>query len=76
MNNRYKGKIVMLIEMFGETQMKSGLFGTIQYEDDRHQIHVNWDNGSFLALIPEKDKYKILTEKEIRKLKLNNLNKL
>ena len=65
----------MLIEMSGEPQMKSGLLGTIMFEDDINQIHVNWDNGSTLALDRHRDKYKILTDKEVRKIKLDKLNK-
>lgn len=74
MNKRYKDRRVLLIEMIGEPHMKSGLLGTIQHEDDAKQIHVNWDNGSHLALIPEQDKYKILTDKDIRKMKLNEIS--
>jgi hypothetical protein len=70
----HKGKKVQLIEMIGEPQMKNSLIGTIQNVDDSGQFHVNWNNGRTLALIPDKDKYTILTEKEIRKMKLNKLN--
>lgn len=59
--------------MSGEPDMKEGLMGVIQHEDDAHQIHVNWDNGRFLALIPGLDTYKILTDSELRKCKLEKL---
>jgi len=74
MNKTNEGKRVMLIEMFGEKNMKKGLLGTIMFEDDAFNIHVKWDNGSVLSLLPEKDKYKILNDKDIRKLKLNKIN--
>ncbi len=64
----------MLIHMEGELQMKKGLFGTIDKEDDSNQIHVKWDNGSHLAIQPTRDFYKILTDKEIRKMKLKKIN--
>lgn len=57
------------------TDLKEGDIGTIQYQDDAGTIHVRWDNGSELGLIPGIDKYIILTLKEERKLKLKNLNK-
>jgi len=74
MNKKHKGKKIMLIHMEGESSMPFDLLGTIQDEDDAGQIHVNWDNGSHLALIPGIDEYKILTEKETRKLKLDKIN--
>lgn len=51
---------VRLIHMEDEPQMVEGLEGTIDYVDDALQIHVNWENGSSLALIPEVDKFEIL----------------
>ncbi len=46
--------------MEGEQQMAEGLEGTIDYVDDASQIHINWENGSSLALIPEVDKFEII----------------
>ena len=46
--------------MEGEPQMTEGLEGAIDYIDDAPQIHVNWENGSSLALIPEVDKFEII----------------
>jgi hypothetical protein len=74
MNERYKGKRVMLTEMVDEPHMTSGIFGTIQHEDDANQIHVKWDNGSVLALIPIADSYQILSDKDIRKMKIDTLD--
>ena len=31
----------------------AGMRGTVNYVDDQSQIHVKWDNGSGLALIPD-----------------------
>ena len=44
-----------LVNMYDEPRMKAGIEGTVKYVDDIGQIHVNWDNGSTLALNPEKD---------------------
>ena len=34
-----------------------GTQGIVQFVDSIGQIHVRWENGSSLALIPEVDKY-------------------
>ncbi len=47
------GSYVKLIEMKGEPQMVYGLKGTVMAIDDIGQIHVNWENGSTLALTEE-----------------------
>lgn len=56
---------IELDEMNGETQMMSGLKGTVQYVDDMGQIHMNWDNGSTLALNVDEDSFKIIEEKPL-----------
>lgn len=38
-----------------------GTYGTVKSVDDAGQLHVNWDNGSTLALIPNADKFTVLT---------------
>lgn len=59
--NIYKPGIkVRLIHMEGKPQMAERLEGTIDYVDDAPQIHVNWENWSSLALIPEVDKFEII----------------
>lgn len=35
-----------------------GTKGTVDFVDDTGQIHVIWDNGTGLALVPEVDKFK------------------
>ena len=47
------GSHVKLIEMKGEPHMPYGLNGTVMAIDDIGQIHVNWENGSTLALTEE-----------------------
>jgi hypothetical protein len=60
MNTELKGKRVILIKMDDDyTKLKQGDEGTIMFTDDIGQIHVKWDNGESLALIPEIDKYVI-----------------
>ena len=55
-----KGSKIKLICMKNEPQMPSGLIGIVDFIDDAKQIHVLWENGSSLALIPEIDKFEIL----------------
>ena len=55
-----EGTKIKLIYMHGEPQMQYGLIGTVEFIDDANQIHVRWENGSSLALIPEVDKFELL----------------
>lgn len=50
-----EGDKVMLKSMVGEPQMPYGLMGVVNHVDDIGQIHVLWENGSGLALVPCQD---------------------
>lgn len=50
-----EGTQIILEEMSGEEQMPYGLRGTVKFVDDIGQIHMNWDNGSSLALNVDED---------------------
>lgn len=41
-----------------------GTEGTVTFIDDAGTVHVAWDNGSRLGLLPDADKWEILTTKE------------
>lgn len=45
------GTVVRLGQMEGEHQMPSGMEGKVTGVDDIGQIHVEWENGSTLALV-------------------------
>lgn len=48
-----KGRRVRLISMNDPyTKLQPGATGTIFYEDDWGTVHVAWDNGSTLGLVP------------------------
>lgn len=42
------------------TDIKSGDCGTINFIDDFDTIHVKWDSGSILGIIPGIDEYEII----------------
>lgn len=39
-----------------------GTKGTVHHVDDIGQIHCDWDNGRYLAAVPEVDKFHIVTD--------------
>ena len=43
----------------------SGTRGTVDHVDDMGQIHMRWDNGRTLALVPGEDSFRKLTNEEI-----------
>lgn len=51
------GTRVTLNNMENEPQMPHGLEGAVLVVDDIGQIHVNWDNGSTLALNVRTDSF-------------------
>ena len=44
------------------THLEPGLKGTILFIDDLGTVHVRWDNGSQLGLIPNIDQWKEISE--------------
>ncbi|MGV9196400.1 DUF4314 domain-containing protein [Arcanobacterium canis] len=41
----------------------SGTLGTVRLVDDTGTIHVVWDNGSQLGIIPGEDRFQVLENK-------------
>lgn len=59
------GSRVELIHMDDPySKLKQGDQGTVDHVDDTGTIHVNWDSGSTLGLIPEVDQFTVLNEEE------------
>ena len=52
-----KGTRLKLIAMEDPQGVPEGTVGEVELVDDIGQIHMNWENGSSLALIPEADKF-------------------
>lgn len=42
-----------------------GTRGTVKVVDDIGQLHMNWDNGRSLAVVPGEDSFRKLTQEEI-----------
>ena len=68
---RYKeqyppGTRLVLLSMEDPYQpVESGTRGTVKIVDDMGQIHMQWDNGRTLALVPGEDSFRTLTESEL-----------
>ena len=54
------GTIVKLISMNDVQSPPVGTIGEVTLIDDMGSVHVNWQNGSTLALIPDVDSWGIL----------------
>lgn len=62
MKTENKGRRIRLILMEDPYPLEPVTEGVVQFEDDLGQIHVDWDNGSRLAIIPEKDKFEYIDD--------------
>ena len=70
MRRRYPpGTEVTLNSMEGESHMPPGLKGKVDMVDDAGQIHVNWEKGSSLALVPGVDSFARINKPEKEKKK-------
>lgn len=54
------GTRIELISMEDPQAIEPGTKGTVDFVDDAGQIHMKWDNGRTLALIPEEDSFKTI----------------
>ena len=53
-----KGTRLKLISMEDPHGVPMGTVGEVDFIDDAGQIHMKWENGSFLALIPGVDGFR------------------
>ena len=54
------GTKIQLISMRNEKYPIPGTIGEVTHIDDLGSIHMKWQNGSSLALIPEVDSFKVV----------------
>ena len=59
-----RGTRIRLHSMSGETDMSSGLIGTVDFVDDAGQLQMTWDNGRTLALVPGEDSFSAVSRPE------------
>lgn len=59
-----KNKVVKLVAMDDPQAPKKGTLGYVRSIDDAGQIHVAWQNGSSLALIPDQDDFEYVSNQE------------
>jgi hypothetical protein len=56
-----KGQRVRLLRTSDEyTNLRPGDQGTVSFVDSLGTVHVNWDNGSNLGLVPGEDSYQVV----------------
>ena len=62
--NKYpRGTRIQLDYMDDPRAIPPGTKGTVDHVDDAAQIHVKWDNGRSLAVIPGEDSFHKITER-------------
>ena len=63
MKHQLKGKRIELISTSDPyTNLRPDDRGTVVFVDDMGTIHVSWDNGSTLGLVPGEDQYRFVDE--------------
>ena len=55
-----EGMRIRMLHMDDQHGVDEGMEGTIMRIDDLGTLHVHWDDGSQLGVIPELDKYELL----------------
>lgn len=59
------GDRVQLVYMEDDYEtLEPGLKGTVSFIDDHGTVHINWDNGSTLGLLPQEDKWLVILKKK------------
>jgi len=60
-------RVKLTKDMADKQPILSGTVGTIDYIDSEGQLHMIWENGRTLALLPEIDQFEILNSSSIEK---------
>ncbi len=60
------GTRIELQHMEDPQPVPDGTRGTVAYVDDAGTIHMKWDNGSTLGLVPGEDQFRKLTPQELQ----------
>lgn len=69
LRRQYPEGTKLCLDFMDEAGMPVGLRGTVSFVDDAGQIHMHWENGRSLALVPGVDTFHKLDEpaKEVPK---------
>ena len=59
-NLNYSGKRIKCVKMNDPNPVESGTEGVVKGVDDMGTIHVNWDNGRTLGIVPSEDQFELL----------------
>lgn len=63
-NDEVKGKRVRLIKMADDPNpIKEGSEGEVQFVDSIGTLHIKWDNGRTLGIVPSEDKLEFIEDK-------------
>jgi hypothetical protein len=60
LHRKLTGRRVRCVEMNDPDPVPVGTEGTVNHVDDVGTIHVTWDNGRLLGLVPGEDKYELI----------------
>ena len=60
MSDELKGKRIKCLHMMDDHPVLSGDLGTVELVDDMGTIHVKWDSGRTLGLVPEEDEFELV----------------
>lgn len=55
-----KGTRIRMIHMEDKWPIPPGTEGTVNFVDDIGTIHMNWENGWILGIIPNKDEFEVI----------------
>lgn len=59
------GTRILMEHMDDKFAVPDGTWGTVDHVDDAGQIHMRWDNGRTLAIVPQVDSFRKLTKDEL-----------
>lgn len=56
------GNLIIMLSMNDPDPIPPGTIGVVELIDSRGTIHVKWENGRSLGVIPGEDKFSLVTE--------------
>ena len=63
-NYPHETKLKLLKDMDDNQPILAGTIGIVDYIDSEGQLHMKWENGRTLALIPEVDEFEVISKPE------------